>query len=85
MGGSQMADMLAVFRRGQSLGLNAQQCADLVGCGVATWWRRHYAGAVPAPVRIGLKKLLWRREEIESWLRAGAPSREQWESRKAAN
>ena len=35
-------------------------------------------GALPRPRRIG-RRVLWPREEIEAWVRAGMPSRAKWE------
>jgi predicted DNA-binding transcriptional regulator AlpA len=37
---------------------------------------------MPAPMRLG-KLLRWSKEEITSWLDAGAPDREQWNQVKA--
>lgn len=37
---------------------------------------------MPEPMRLG-KLLRWSKEEITSWLEAGAPSREQWNQMKA--
>lgn len=36
---------------------------------------------VPAPVEMG-RRVLWRREELEAWVRTGCPTREAWESRR---
>lgn len=40
-------------------------------------------GKVPAPFRLGVC-LRWPRSEIEAWLAAGAPPREEWETLKVA-
>jgi hypothetical protein len=35
-------------------------------------------GVIPRPVRVGGSKR-WRRAEIEAWVEAGCPSREEWD------
>jgi predicted DNA-binding transcriptional regulator AlpA len=35
------------------------------------------SGRLPAPIHLG-RRVLWPREEIEAWLRAGAPDRQRW-------
>lgn len=39
------------------------------------------SGRIPVPLKLG-RSTRWRAEEIESWVRAGCPSREVWESRR---
>jgi len=46
---------------------------------VRTW---DASGKLPKPVRIG-GRVVWRTDEIRAWLTAGAPSRVDWEARKA--
>lgn len=41
-------------------------------------------GRIPAPVKIGGRQM-WRRAEIDAWLEAGAPSRNEWETRRAVS
>jgi excisionase family DNA binding protein len=57
--------------------LTAGEAAGLCGVSKATWYRMHAAGKIPLPVRLG-RSVRWRREELESWIRAGCPAREKW-------
>jgi predicted DNA-binding transcriptional regulator AlpA len=52
--------------------------------GSVRWIRtQDAAGKLPRPIRVA-GRVLWLREEIESWLKAGAPDRATWEVLKAA-
>jgi predicted DNA-binding transcriptional regulator AlpA len=57
--------------------------ADVAGpmCGrsVASWWRDHAAGRIPAPVKLG-GRTLWRVAELRAWVEAGCPDRRTWEA-----
>ena len=61
--------------------LKAGELAGLLGVSRATVWSWHSAGRIPLPVRIG-GVTRWRRAEIESWVEAGTPGREKWETTK---
>lgn len=64
-----------------SLMINDRGAARLCGIGRTAWLSHVSAGKTPAPVRLG-RRVLWNREEIEAWCKAGCPSREKWESMK---
>jgi prophage regulatory protein len=55
-----------------------KQTARLLGIGTATLWRKHAAGQVPEPVRIGRAVVRWRKKELEAWIAAGCPARANW-------
>ena len=42
--------------------------AAYLGCSRATVLRRWAAGAIPEPIRVGLKSIRWRREDLEAWI-----------------
>jgi excisionase family DNA binding protein len=67
--------------RDQPLTLSASESAKLLGISRAHFYRLHAAGQVPRPVRLG-RAVRWVRQEIEEWLRAGAPPRVKWETMK---
>lgn len=49
---------------------------------IATTYRDDELGRIPAPIQLGGRQV-WRRAEIDSWLEAGAPPRDEWEARRA--
>ena len=55
-----------------------REVAAMAGVSERTWRRLVAAERTPAPIRLG-KRVLWRIEEIDAWLRAGCPQREEWE------
>ncbi len=57
--------------------VSAQEAARICGVSKATWWSHHSAGLIPQPVRIG-GRTLWRRAELNDWIRAGCPPRSKW-------
>ena len=59
--------------------LDGLQAAMLIGVSRATFWKLHSTGRVPTPVRLGGRVVRWRKDELEDWVRAGCPTREQWE------
>ncbi len=65
----------------ETLLMDAAETARTLGLGRSTFWRLHSAGKVPLPVRLG-RRTLWRRDEIEAWVRAGCPPRSKWEATK---
>ena len=58
--------------------LNATEAARLCGVGRTLWSEMHAAARVPVPIRFG-RRVLWRREELEAWVRAGCPARHRWQ------
>ena len=63
--------------------LDAVGVAELLDCSTRHVENLDSRELMPKPIRLGrLKK--WRRSEIESWLAAGAPAREAWESMRGA-
>jgi excisionase family DNA binding protein len=61
----------------QPLRLSAAELADLLGISARTVWRLDASGKLPKAVRIGGAKR-WRRVEIEAFVNAGCPPRDQW-------
>lgn len=59
--------------------LSVQDLACVLAISVRSVWRRDSAGQIPRPVRIG-RSVRWPHEEITDWVRAGCPSRIEWES-----
>lgn len=60
--------------------LTARTAAALCGKSLRTWRTWDSAGWIPRPVRIG-RSTLWRRSELDAWIGAGCPRREEWEVR----
>jgi predicted DNA-binding transcriptional regulator AlpA len=50
-------------------------------CGIsrAQWFKLASSGRTPLPVRLGTRRPVHLIEELEAWLKAGAPPRDQWE------
>ena len=67
---------------GPPLVADARRLAVMLCAGVRTVRTWDAAGKLPAPVRIG-GRVVWRVDEIRAWLAAGAPSRTEWEARRA--
>jgi len=63
----------------QRLLVTAKQAAKLCGKSLRTWWAWDSAGWIPRPVRIG-RSTLWRFDEIQAWVKANCPHRDQWEA-----
>jgi len=40
----------------------------------ATIYRLVAAGKFPAPIRVGFRRVAWRRQDLEDWLRRGVES-----------
>jgi predicted DNA-binding transcriptional regulator AlpA len=55
-----------------------------VVCGVsrAQWYKLSNSGRTPLPVRLGTRRPVYLLSELEAWLQAGAPPRDQWERQK---
>ena len=52
--------------------IGSGEVARIVDASIPTIYRRVRAGSLPAPVHSG-SAALWRRADIEAWLRAGKP------------
>ena len=64
--------------------LSAPEAAALCSVSPATWHRWQSAGCCPAPVRPSPGCVRWRSEELREWVRAGCPSRAEFEARQKA-
>ena len=65
------------------LAVDAKGLAAMLS-GSLRWVRtQDAAGKLPAPVRVA-GRVLWVRAEIESWLNAGCPPRDEWAAIRAA-
>ena len=73
--------MVAIEAQQNPLLLGASEAAKLLGIGRSLFWSLHSAGKVPLPIKLG-RRTLWRRDELESWTRAGCPSRMKWQDMK---
>ena len=60
--------------------LSARDAASLCGKSLRTWRSWDSAGRIPRPVRIN-RSTLWRFDELQKWVEAGCPRREEWEAR----
>ena len=66
--------------------VDAKALAKLLNSGLRTVRALDAAGKLPAPIRLG-GRVLWLvngPNGIGAWLEAGAPKRDDWESRKAS-
>ncbi len=66
------------------LAYDADELAGLLGISVRHLRRMNTAGLLPKPVRFG-RSTRWVAETIQQWLRAGSPSRAEWESIESRN
>ncbi|MCA8999713.1 MAG: hypothetical protein KDA80_22140 [Planctomycetaceae bacterium] len=64
--------------------LDTPALAKRLSCSVRHIATMDKEGGLPRPVRLGKLKR-WVASEIDEWLKAGAPSRKEWEARKVAN
>ena len=63
---------------GESLLVSADEGARLVGVGRTHFWAMHSSGRLgPLPVKLG-RRTLWRRDELEAWVKRGCPGRVKW-------
>jgi len=62
---------------GGALLLDVNALAAQLDCSPSHIWRLDRAGLLPKPLKIG-RSVKWRREEIEAWIAAGAPTRSRW-------
>jgi predicted DNA-binding transcriptional regulator AlpA len=63
--------------------VGARELAALLRVGLRTVRSMDAAGRLPKPIRIG-HSVRWSLEEIRDWVAAGAPKRDEWESRRKA-
>jgi hypothetical protein len=66
--------------------VDARRLAKLLSCGVRTVRTLDASGKLPMPLKIG-GRVVWvlgGKWGIRAWLAVGAPSRSEWEARKAA-
>jgi RNA polymerase sigma factor (sigma-70 family) len=61
--------------------ISARAAAVMCGRSERTWRTWDSAGLIPQPVRIG-RNTLWRQTELQAWIAAGCPRREDWELRR---
>lgn len=61
------------------LAVGAAELGKLLGLGLRTVRSMDSAGRLPRPIRLG-GSVRWRLDEIEAWLAAGAPNRDEWEA-----
>ncbi len=59
--------------------ISAKQAAKMCGKSLRTWRAWDSAGWIPRPVRIG-RSTLWRTDELQAWVEAGCPRRDEWET-----
>ena len=57
--------------------LDAREAAAMCGISRSLWLALHNSGGIPLPVRLG-RRVLWRKEELSAWIKAGCPSRQVW-------
>ncbi len=57
----------------------AGEAARMIAVSKATFCRYDSAGKVPAPVRLSGGCVRWRVAELQAWVSAGCPSREDFE------
>ena len=71
-----MMDTLTIST--QPLLLSAADAARILGIGKRHFYGLHSSGKLgPLPISLG-RRTLWRREELEAWVRAGCPARQEW-------
>jgi predicted DNA-binding transcriptional regulator AlpA len=53
-------------------------------CGIsrAQWFKLYASGRTPLAIRLGSRRPVYLLAELEAWLSAGAPPRDQWERAK---
>ena len=61
--------------------ISAKEAARICGKSLRTWQAWDSAGWIPQPVRIS-RSTLWSLRELEAWVTAGCPRRNEWEARK---
>lgn len=64
--------------------ISAGDAASMCGRSERTWRAWDSAGWIPQPVRIG-RSTMWRRDELQEWITAGCPRRDDWEIRRQSS
>ena len=65
--------------------LDARSAAAALGVGRTLFYQLDACGRIgPRPVKLG-KRSLWARAELEDWVAAGCPPREEWLRQKRAS
>ncbi len=59
------------------LALSARELSDRFGVSLRHVRRMDSAGLLSAPIRLG-RSVRWPADEIEAWMKAGAPDRRRW-------
>lgn len=65
----------------QPLLLDAKAAAKVCNISRAHFLSLHCAGRIPLPIRLG-RRVLWRATELSSWIEAGCPARDRWQTLK---
>lgn len=65
----------------ERLALPAADVAKLLGISERHLWALNASARVPRPFRLG-RAVRWNLAELQAWLDAGSPSRDQWEKSK---
>ena len=66
----------------QCLAIPADAVARLLGISPRHVWGLNASDRLPRPIRLG-RSVRWNRAELEAWLAAGGPRRDEWERIKA--
>jgi len=67
-----------VYMLEQPLLLDAGEVARLIGISRSNFYGLISSGRIgPEPIHLG-KRTLWKRSELEAWVRADCPPREKW-------
>ncbi len=61
--------------------LTYRQAAEFLGISVNHLIRLNHAEKIPAPIRMG-KSIRFNQQELQNWINAGGPSRNQWQRMK---
>lgn len=58
--------------------LSAAEAANLCGIGRSLFYSLHSSGELgPEPIRLS-SRVLWRRSDLEAWIKGGCKSRSEW-------
>lgn len=64
-----------------SMLLSAEDSAQLLGIGRTLFYSMHSSGRLgPMPIKLG-RRTLWNRKELQNWIEAGCPPRNQWQTK----
>ncbi|MCH8044939.1 MAG: helix-turn-helix domain-containing protein [Planctomycetes bacterium] len=67
----------------ERLALPAADVAKMLGISERHLWALNSSGRLPLPLRFG-RAVRWNLAELQNWLDAGGPARDQWEAEKGA-